>query len=122
MCVLIVPAALSAFVVALPVLAAQASPRLEKGATMQIVTLSEVPQAARQAQALERAAQNHPLGVIVKRTLRGKDSSYETTALLGSARWFIKVAPDGGVLERRRVDAAPAPAPAKPRPSPRPSS
>jgi hypothetical protein len=120
MCVLIVPAALSAFVVALPVLAAQASPRLEKGATMQIVTLSEVPQAARQA--LERAAQNHPLGVIVKRTLRGKDSSYETTALLGSARWFIKVAPDGGVLERRRVDAASAPAPAKPRPSPRPSS
>jgi hypothetical protein len=113
-------AALSVFVVAIPVLAAQASPRPGKGTIIEVVALSEVPDAARKA--LERAAQNHPLGVIVKRNDRGQAASYETTVLLGTSRWFVKVAPDGSVLERRRPDASPPPARPKRRPSPRPSA
>jgi hypothetical protein len=81
---------------------------------VEVVAWADVPQMAQHE--IMRAGQNHPIGTV-KRRATARKISYETTVMIGSTPWFIKVAPDGELLQRTNL-SEPAPRPSH-RPHPR---
>jgi hypothetical protein len=65
----------------------------------------DVPEAVRTT--LGKATQNHPMAPLIKATSHGK-VVYETMAMIGTTTFLIRVAEDGKLLERKRVDPPPS--------------
>ena len=83
-----------------------------------VLAIDQVPDAPRLA--LQQAAQNHPIPLVIRRYAKGQ-WTYETTVDIGTTPFFLKVDGSGKLLERRQVDTKPARTSKTRRPSPRPS-
>jgi hypothetical protein len=82
-----------------------------------VLTIQQVPDIPRLA--LQNAAQNHPIALVIRRYAKGL-WTYETSVHIGATPFFLKVDGSGKVLERRRVDTQPARTAKARRSSPRP--